>query len=225
MTILIRDLLLPLVMTGLVSFKGYAPLPVSSPEPAEANPTDDYDQLDEITTTTTPAKGPTRGGKPQRCNYNPCLENQTSCFDLSASTGCSCPGLTLHNVPPEAPWMKSVSWNGSEVIIQWCAPYSYVTSYSVTVGGKETQMFREDQRSGALGHIDHITEVCVAALNDNGRGQEACRMYHPTDNSLPLKAGLIGGALVLLVLVLLGVLLWHRRQRKQEASISVRDTH
>lgn len=232
MTIPISSLLLPMMVTYLLSLPGYASLPVSSSHPAEMSLideflTEDYNQFDETVTTTTSPKGPTQGRRPQRCDYNPCLENQISCYDLSASTGCSCPGLTLHDVAPEAPRMKSVSWNGSEVIIQWCAPYSYVTSFAVTVGGEETQRLGKDQRSAALGDIDHITEVCVLALNDNGSSHGSCRMYHPTDSSLPLKAGLIGGALGLLVLLLLGVLLWrHRRQRKQEASISaVHDTN
>lgn len=233
----IRDLLFPLVMTCLVFVRGYAPLPTTSwvtgtnlmrPLKPRGSSTefsaDDYGQFGEVTTIL-PKRVSTHRGQSQRCNYNPCLENQISCHDLSDSTGCLCPGFTLYDEAPEAPSLKSVSWNGSEVIVQWCAPYSYVTAYTVTVGGKEWQTFGKDQRSAALGDIDHIAEVCVVASNDRGSSKESCRMYHPRDNSLPLKAGLIGGALGFLLLLLLGVLLWrHRRQRKQEASISMHDT-
>lgn len=164
-------------------------------------------------------------GKSKRCDYDPCLESQISCFDLAASTGCLCKGFPLHNVAPEAPELKSVSWNGSEVVIRWCAPSSFVTQYVVTVGGKERQRFEKHQRSSGLGVVENVAQVCVVAVNDEGSSEESCTMYQPRDSSLPLKAGLIGGALGFLLLLLLAVLLWrHRRQRKQEASISMHDT-
>ncbi|XP_026226131.1 LRRN4 C-terminal-like protein [Anabas testudineus] len=234
----IRNLLLHLVIVSLAFIRGYTTLPTTS-QVIEMNPvrtleptefenaelrTEDYN-IFEDSTTIAPTRVPTHGGVAQRCNYNPCVESQISCNELSVSTGCLCPGFTLHNVPPEAPSLKSVSWNGSQVIIQWCAPYSYVNAYTVTVGGQERQQFGKHQRSGALGNIEHIAEVCVLAVNDSGASDGACGMYHPTDNSLALRAGLIGGALGFLLLLLLGVLLWrHRRQRKQAASISVPDT-
>lgn len=80
------------------------------------------------------------------------------------------------------------------------------------------------RRSSGLGNIGYNTEVCVFAMNDAGQ-RESCTTYQPKDKSLPLKAGLIGGALGFLLLLLLAVLLWrHKRQRKQEASISMHDT-
>ncbi len=187
-------------------------------------PTDDYDEDDTFTSelpkTASPFVGP-----PKRCDYNPCLETQIPCTKLSASTGCLCPGFTLRTEAPEAPNLNSVSWNGSEVVVRWCAPYSYVTGYIVTIGGRERYMFGTDRRSGGVGDIAHISEVCVAAMNDVGESNGSCMMYQPRDNSLPLKAGLIGGALGFLLLLLLAVLLWrHKRQRKQQASISMHDT-
>lgn len=234
-----RDLTFPLLIVCLVLIRGYSPLPTTSGV-AETNPmaplrprgfstgalvfpSEDYDEY-----TIAPISSDTvspNGGTLKRCDYNPCLENQVSCSVLSASTGCSCPGFTLQSEAPEAPDLKSVSWNGSEVVIRWCAPYSYVTGYIVTVGGQEKRMFGMDLRSGSLGDIDHVSKVCVVAVNDVGKSDESCVMYQPRDSSLPLKAGLIGGALGFLLLVLLAVLLWrHRRQRKQQASISMHDT-
>ncbi|XP_034538880.1 leucine-rich repeat neuronal protein 4 [Notolabrus celidotus] len=223
------------VIICLLLIRGSSPLPTTSDE----NPTgplrprgfsdedltsEDYNVFE--LTTSEPRKSllPVTV-KPTKCNYNPCLESQIPCANLSVSTGCLCRGATLHNEAPEAPDLKSVSWNGSEVVIQWCAPYSYVTLYAVTVGGKERQKFGKDQRGGALGDIENVAKVCVVAVNDAGSSEESCMMFQPRDSSLPLKAGLIGGALGFLLLLLLAVLLWrHRRQRKQEASISLHNT-
>lgn len=189
------------------------------------DPNDDYNQFDDPVTTIVPKMVPSVGGPLQRCDYNPCLETQVPCAVLSKSTGCLCPGFTLNNMVPDAPSLKSVSWNGSEVVVRWCAPYSYVSAYVVTVGGQERKRFGKDQRSGGVDNIDHIAEVCVIAVNDAGE-KGSCMMYQPRDNSLPLKAGLIGGALGFLLLLLLAVLLWrHRRQRRQqEAGIFMHDT-
>lgn len=236
-----RDLAFPLVIVCLLLIRGYSPLPTTS-QAAGRNPTgpltppgfaieafllssDDYTQYDDPVTLTPHNRVSPHGRTLDRCVYDPCLETQTTCADLAALTGCLCPGFTLHNVVPEAPLLKSVSWNGSEVVLQWCAPHSYVTAYTVTVGGEDKQTFGKDRRSGGVGDVEHITEVCVVAVNDAGKSKGSCLMYQPGDSSLPLKAGLIGGALGFLLLLLLAILLWrHRRQRKQEASISMHNT-
>ncbi|XP_035034804.2 LRRN4 C-terminal-like protein [Hippoglossus stenolepis] len=236
-----RVLPFPPVIVCLFFISGCSPLPTSS-QVADTNPmgplrphgfstkalrlsTEDYDELEDKVTTIVPRRGLTDVRPPQRCNYDPCLEGQISCSVLRESTKCSCPGHTLHNQAPEAPNLRSVSWNGSDVVIQWCAPYSYVTTYLVTVGDQQQQIFGKEKRSGGLGILENIAEVCVVAVNGIGSSPGSCMMYHPRDSSLPLTAGLIGGALGFLLLLLLAVLLWrHKRQRKQEASISMRDT-
>uniref|UniRef100_A0A665U3E0 Uncharacterized protein n=1 Tax=Echeneis naucrates TaxID=173247 RepID=A0A665U3E0_ECHNA len=165
--------------------------------------TEDYYDLDDPVT----PNSPIRMSKPtltERCNYNPCLEGQ-SCKVLADSTGCLCPGLTLPSVAPEKPNLKSVSWNGSQVVIEWCAPNSYVTAYVVTVAGKERQKFGNNRRTGAVGMIDHTAKVCVAAENDSGISDGSCMKYQPGDSSLALKAGLIGGALGFLLLLFLAI--------------------
>lgn len=236
-----RGLPVPLVIVCLVLIRGYSPLPTTSGV-AAMDPTrppgprgyttddsllsvEDYDP-DRIETTDAPIRSntlPPLWGK--RCNYDPCLESQISCSVLKAKTGCLCPGFTTQREAPEEPNLKSVSWNGSEVVVHWCEPYSYVTVYIVRVAGKERQRFGKDRRAGGLGDIEEVSEVCVAAVNDVAESKESCMMYRPRDRSLPLKAGLIGGALGLLLLLLLAVLLWrHKRQRKQQASISMRET-
>lgn len=236
-----RDLPLPLVIVCLVLIRGYTPLATTSTRVSGTNPTrplrprgssmgtfeinpSDYNDSEETYTSIAPKIASPDGRTLQHCNYNPCLEKQPPCFELAASTGCLCPGSTLHNVAPEAPNLKSVCWNGSEVVVQWCAPFSYVTAYRVTVGGRERTQFGEEQRSGGVGVIDQSAEVCVAAVNDAGVGEASCVTYDPKDHSLALKAGLIGGALGLLLLSMLLVLLWrHRRQRKAENRISMGD--
>lgn len=232
----IKNPLFPLVMVCLVFISGHSPLPTTSQgtgrnpgrtlETRDFGTTEDYNNFEDDVSTAAPSgRRSTQGGISPRCHYDSCLESEISCQELSRSTGCLCPGFTLHNVPPDPPSLSSVSWNGSQVIIQWCAPDSFVTAYTVTVGGEQRQQFEKNQRSGALGNIDNIAEVCVVAVNDSGPSKEACKMYHPRDNSLALRAGLIGGALGFLLLLLLGVLLWrHKRQRNQGASISMRDT-
>lgn len=235
-----RDFPLPLAIMCLLLIRGYSPLPTSevagidSMRPlrprgfstgAPSLTSEDYSQYEDIVTSTLPNAVPPSGGTSKRCDYNPCLESQIPCAQLAASTRCLCRGFTLHNVAPEAPELRSVSWNGSEVVIWWCAPYSHVTAYIVKIGGQERQKFGKDQRRAGVGNIDHISEVCVVAVNEAGVSDGSCKMYQFRDSSLPLKAGLIGGALGFLLLLLLVVLLWrHKRQRKQQASISMHDT-
>ncbi|KAM3601602.1 uncharacterized protein V6R79_015514 [Siganus canaliculatus] len=221
-----RDLPFPMMIVALLLITGYSPLP--TPRVAESHLDSDYGDYDYGNTVTqvapktaNPLKGPSK-----RCDYNPCLENQIPCLQQAEATSCLCPGFTLRNEAPESPDLKSVSWNGSDVVVSWCAPYSYVTEYYVTVGGEERQTFGKEKRSGGVGVIEDKSKVCVIARNDvgesDGDSELSCATYEFQDSSLPLTAGLIGGALGLLLLVLLAVLLWrHKKQKKQQSSISM----
>ncbi|XP_071396398.1 LRRN4 C-terminal-like protein [Centroberyx affinis] len=231
-----RDLALPLVLVSLLFIRGYASLATtgtsltlpltprgSENAAAELPPEDYYDTPEDTVTTRPPRRVFLTGSKPQQCDYDACLEMQPPCADQAASTGCLCRGTTLDNVAPEAPALKKVSREGSEVVIRWCAPYSYVTAYKVTVGGEERE-FGEGQRSFSAGRIDDTVEVCVVAVNDAGASEGSCTMYKPEGSSVSLKAGLIGGALGFLLLFSLAVLLWrHRVRRKSGVRISTRD--
>ncbi|KAG8008154.1 LRRN4 C-terminal-like protein [Nibea albiflora] len=194
--------------------------------PSSSQAFDDYNPEDTVPTSSPKTQHPLSG---KQCDYSPCREGQVACNKLAASTGCLCPGFTLQNTAPEAPSLKSVSWNGSDVVAVWCAPHSYVTGYFLTVRqtltGKERLLtLGHDDRSKVLGNMDHVSEVCVVAVNGAGDSPASCLTFEPGDSSLPLKAGLIGGALGLLMLVLLAVLLWrHKRQRKQQSGISMQD--
>ncbi|KAM4546380.1 LRRN4 C-terminal-like protein [Fundulus diaphanus] len=212
---------LPLVFVCLLSIRGHCPLPSASagtgmPPNGPILPTEDYDLLEETVTTVAPVRQSTHAGPLQRCDYNPCREKQTVCEDLAASSGCLCPGFTLHDQRPEPPKLSSVSWNGSAVVVRWCAPNSYVKNYVVTIGGEEMPLLADDSRSAALEQIDHKAEVCVTALNNAGGSERSCMQYQPSNSSLPLTAGLIGGALGLLLLILLVALLCRRRRLKKQ---------
>ncbi|XP_061659696.1 leucine-rich repeat neuronal protein 4 isoform X2 [Syngnathoides biaculeatus] len=198
----------------------------SIPSEALELPSDDYyDETEDNPTTFPPETVSVNRGTLKRCDYNPCEEDQPPCAELRATNHCLCPGFTSHLEAPQAPFLKTVAWNGSDVILRWCAPYSFVKAYKVTVGGTERQRFGMDRRSGGLGPIENVSEVCVVSLNDAGDSEASCMMYQPRDHSLSLKAGLIGGALGLLLLLLLPVLLWRRRQRgKQQTAITMTDT-
>ncbi|XP_013862085.1 LRRN4 C-terminal-like protein isoform X2 [Austrofundulus limnaeus] len=201
----------------LVSSRGYCLKPTSSGA-TETPPSFyvDYEYED-----TTPAPAPGRGslkpGTSQHCDYDPCRDNQTPCMDLSLLTGCLCRGLTLYTELPEAPRIQSVFHNGSGVLVWWCAPYSYVTAYTVTVGGLERQSFGAGERRALLGEIAAEEEVCIVSRNDVGNSNSTCEKYRPKGGKRPLTGWLIGGAGGLLLLVLLAAMLWrHRRQKKQE---------
>lgn len=224
------DSLLPLMIICFFRSINSLPTPSQTPEfdPLDAvtllgSPTEgfvmvpeDYGEMDYTTTLSTPIIASN-----ERCDYKPCLDDQPSCYELSITIGCLCPGYALSDEPPLPPDLRSVTWNGSEVIVKWCEPLSYISQYIVRVGGQETHTFSREKRSGSIGQVDNIAQVCVSAVNDAGEGGASCLMYHPEDRSLPLTVGLVGGALGLLLVLLLGVLVWRRqRQRKQEANIS-----
>lgn len=217
---------LPLTIVCLVFIRGLSFLPTTPGRTRAHFPTlEDYSQYEDDVTTVLPRTPAPDGGPLKPCDYKPCLENQVPCSQLAASTKCLCPGFTLHTEVPDAPDLRTVSWNGSEVVVRWCAPNSYVTAYHVTIGGEERRKFGRDQRSGGVGTIEDVSKVCLVAVNDAGKSQASCKMYQYRDSSLSLKAGLIGGALGLLLLILLLVLLWrHKRQRKQQASITMHNT-
>ncbi|XP_027887717.1 leucine-rich repeat neuronal protein 4 [Xiphophorus couchianus] len=205
----------PLVIVCLFSIRGFCPLSAAGtgvPPRGPVFPTDDYSIYEDVSTPAMTTDARTF----QWCDYHECNENQTPCQDLADSFGCLCPGISLPDQHPESPTLSSVSWNGSAVVVRWCAPPSYVTSYVVTMKGREKQIVKEDQRSTTLNQIDHKAEVCVAAINDAGESGWSCMEYTPASNSLPLAAGLIGGALGLLLLILLVVLLCRRRRQKKK---------
>lgn len=217
------DLSLPLALLCLLVIRGLSAPQASSGPPTTIDPflqPEDYsdDQYPDVTSAPM-APHSTRTRPSERCDYNPCVENQTPCQQLAATRGCRCPGTTLAGQVPLPPELRSLSWNGSQVVVRWCAPYSNVNGYLATVGGVKRGEFGTGQRSAGLGAVDDKTEVCLYALNAAGVSEAVCRSYRYDGRGgrgLMLTLVLVGGALGLLMLLLPVILLWRRRrQRKQ----------
>ncbi|XP_017287431.2 LRRN4 C-terminal-like protein [Kryptolebias marmoratus] len=210
-----RNLLFSFLIVCLVSIRGYCQLPILSAVRGTHPDVSDDDYYEDTVTPKAPDN--VSQGAIQRCDYDRCRDNQTLCSVLSEATGCFCPGFTLYNEKPKPPEITEVSQDGSGVVVQWCAPYSYVTSYTVMVDGRERQSFGESRRTGSISGVVGEAEVCVIAVNDVGGSDKSCRKYKPQGDRLPLTAWLIGGAGGLLLVLLLAAMLWcHRKQKKQE---------
>lgn len=180
------------------------------------DPDEDYSNYKDPTLLPTNPPLSTKVGKPEHCDYDHCRDQQRPCVELSAASGCQCPGLSGPQEVPEAPYLKQVVQQGSEVVVKWCAPASTVSHYQIVVKGREPSVFTGLSRKGVLKGLEAGAEVCVEAVNAAGVSspvRHSCVTYQPEkDGSLALKAGLIGGALGLLLLIaLLIFLLWRRK--------------
>ncbi|XP_037543635.1 LRRN4 C-terminal-like protein [Nematolebias whitei] len=215
-----RNLPFSVLIICLVSIRGLCLVPTpprGTGSPPLSSYLDDYDDYEDTVAPTAPVEGSPKPGDRQRCDYEPCRDDQTPCDALSRSTGCLCPGFTLYTEQPDPPKLTSVSRNGSRVVVQWCAPYSHVITYMVTVGGQLRGVFGESQRRGSLDEIAVEEEVCMVAMNEAGSSDRSCMRYRPEENRPPLTAWLIGGAGGLLLILLVAAMLWrHGRQDKQE---------
>lgn len=190
---------------------------------------DDYDNADNDNSAPkvlSSVKAPILHRDTQLCQYNPCLENQEPCFQLSVKTGCLCPGLSGADVPPHAPRIQGLlpvsdGVHTGKVEIQWCAPSSVVSRYRVVVEGKEGDAleFRDALRRGLLGPLEVGTKVCVEAVNNAGHSapsEFSCKRYDPPESSdHKLLAGVIGGGVALiLLLIIAAVILWKHQMYK-----------
>ncbi|KAM4621274.1 LRRN4 C-terminal-like protein [Polymixia lowei] len=165
---------------------------------------------------------------PQPCQYNPCLENQEPCAQLSSQTGCLCPGLSGANQPPHPPRLQGlVPVNDGDgrgkVEVQWCAPSSVVSRYRVVVEGSKggALEFGEALRHGLVGSLEVGANVCVEAVNmagHSGPSEFSCLRYDPTDSpNYALTVGVIGGGVAFLLLVLIAALILWKRQACRKA--------
>ena len=200
----------------------------NGPQPMNLNP-DDYDPDGDDDAVPTRSPAPPRDTDLEPCDYDPCQHEQIPCHLLSAQGDCLCPGLTSSLDVPEPPSLMVLSQEGSEVVVQWCAPSSPVTSYVVTVEAGNTKEFGQNVRRGSIGEVPQGAKVCVLALNDSGLSDPvggSCATFQSSEkSSTALKAGLIGGALGFLLLLSLALLLWRlRARRKAGTRISTHDT-
>lgn len=155
---------------------------------------------------------------PQLCPDNPCLEDQPPCNDLSKKTGCLCPGVSGSSKPPLAPRIHDLLQvkegpDSGKVAVQWCAPPSDVFRYRVTIEGNESPLeFKDTKRRGLVGYLEVGTKVCVEAVNNAGHSSPSefsCKRYEPSttfDHSL--MVGVLAGAVILLLLIIIGTVVF-----------------
>lgn len=183
-----------------------------------------------------PTKRPTvRPGPPrslEKCYKNLCEDLPAPCDKLAKESGCLCPGSSIGpGALPDPPTVKVLWQAGGAPEVRWCAAYAYNTVYKVLVGGQEVGEFNELKRMTVFENLSAGAEVCVQASNEVGTsalGKHSCEVYNPPKDSasLALKVGLIGGALGLLLLILIAVLLWRQRSpRKDRANVSNEEVH
>ena len=159
------------------------------------------------------------------CRYDPCREDQPPCAELSARSGCLCPGLSGASQPPHPPRLQGLLPPGGGdrsdggVVARWCAPSSVVTGYRVVVDGDRGAAleFPAQGRRGQVGVLEAGVEVCVEAVNRAGRSaasEVSCMRYQaPARLSGSGTVGLIGGGAAILLLLVVVALALHRRRR------------
>ncbi|KAI1903613.1 hypothetical protein AGOR_G00029010 [Albula goreensis] len=182
------------------------------------DPNEDYDDHEPTSPPTHSTVSPVHD-KPDRCDYDPCRDQQRPCADLTAESGCQCPGLSGPYVVPEAPSLVLLAHQGSGVIVKWCAPSSTITQYRIVVEGWKPLVFGQTSRKAVLKDVELGAKVCVQAENKVGVSkpeERSCAIYEPeTNGEFALKAGLVGGALgFLLLLSLVIFLLWKHKAGK-----------
>lgn len=165
---------------------------------------------------------------PKLCQYDSCSEKQEPCSNISARTGCLCPGISPANKLPNAPRINALmpineGKDRGKVEIQWCAPSSVVTKYVVVIegSGENTLEFQAFSRRGLVSSLEAGVKVCVQAVNDAGHSIASafsCQRYDPPNNSdHNWLAGLIGGGVALLVLLIIVPIIVWRYQMSQKA--------
>lgn len=174
-----------------------------------------------------PSNTPAMPREPQLCHYNPCLENQEPCLDISERTGCLCPGISRADVPPHAPRIQVLRpISGGEdrgmVEVHWCAPSSVVSKYRVVFQNSDRKPleFRGFLRKGSVGHLDAGDKVCVEAVNGAGRSVPtdfSCQRYNPGTSDQRMLAGVIGGGVTLILIAIIVAVSFNKCKTCQKA--------
>lgn len=162
------------------------------------------------------------------CRYDPCLENQEPCAQLSKKTGCICPGMSGANEPPHPPRIQALlpiseGDDRGKVEVQWCAPSSVVSSYIVMVEGSggEVLEFGDASRRGVVGSLEMGVKVCVEAVNNAGQStpsEFSCKRYTaPQSSDYNLLVWVIGGGIALLLLLVVAAVILCRYKKYQKA--------
>ncbi|XP_038142557.1 leucine-rich repeat neuronal protein 4 [Cyprinodon tularosa] len=160
------------------------------------------------------------------CQYDPCLENQEPCESLKAKTGCMCPGKSGEDMVPHAPRIQALQpitegENRGQIVVQWCAPNSAVSTYKVTIEGSEVTIFKENHRRALVRSLEVGTKVCVEAVNSAGTSSPtdfSCKRYErPESSDHKLLAGVIGGGVAFILILLIVAIVLCRRQMCRKA--------
>ncbi|NWR49523.1 LRRN4 protein, partial [Regulus satrapa] len=191
------------------------------PAPTTASPhyIDDYDYEEQ-------PKEPAVQAAPAACDYNPCRHLQRPCGELQNVSRCSCPGTTREDEIPEPPRLREVTEiTDSSAQIRWCAPYSVVHSYELTLRARDEEdgQFVTDNiyptaRQFTLYNLLPFTtyHICVTASNKAGSsrttGQEipgnSCTSFKTKPSYKYVFAGLSAASgLFLITTVILAVCL------------------
>ncbi|NWI04266.1 LRRN4 protein, partial [Tichodroma muraria] len=147
-------------------------------EPAPTTPslhyTDDYDYEEQ------PKETPVQTAH-VACDYNPCRHLQKPCRELQNISQCSCPGMSREDEIPDPPRLREViEITDSSAQIRWCAPYSVVHSYGLSLRARdnEDRQFVTDNiyptaRQYTLYDLLPFTtyHICVTASNKAGSSQ------------------------------------------------------
>lgn len=162
------------------------------------------------------------------CDYDPCLEDQESCDAMKAKTRCLCPGRSGANEPPHAPRIRALlpiteGKNTGKIEVQWCAPDSVVSNYKVIVeGNEEYEQFGGEFRRGLVESLAVGTKVCVEAVNDAGSSSPSefsCKRFERPDSSdQTLLAGVIGGGVTFILLLVIVAVVLCRKQMCQKTN-------
>ncbi|NXU12972.1 LRRN4 protein, partial [Pardalotus punctatus] len=149
----------------------------SEPAPATTSPhdVDDYDYDEQ------PPKKPPVQLAHVACDYNPCRHLQKPCSELQNVSQCSCPGTSGEDEIPDPPRLREViEITDSSAQIRWCAPYSVVHTYELTLHAQDNEdgQFVMDNiyptaRQYTLYNLLPYTtyHICVTASNNAGSSQ------------------------------------------------------
>ncbi|NXQ67834.1 LRRN4 protein, partial [Quiscalus mexicanus] len=123
------------------------------------------------------------------CDYDPCRHLQKPCRELQNISQCSCPGTSREDEIPDSPRLRAVvEITDSSAQIRWCAPYSVVHSYELTLRAQDSEdrQFVRDNiyptaRQYTLYNLLPFTtyHICVTASNKAGSSQTT------TDQEIP----------------------------------------
>ncbi|XP_072436237.1 leucine-rich repeat neuronal protein 4-like [Chiloscyllium punctatum] len=173
------------------------------------------------------------------CNYDPCRHWQVPCHDLQHLTGCSCPGISGPDIPPDPVKIQRVikiSDNSAE--IYWCAPSSTVLHYYIIYQSDDNrQLYKTDNinptyRRYTLHDLtsDSTYHTCVVAVNKAGSSAASsiwpskgpCYIFKtkPNYNNIFYIASTVIIAILFILVIILSVCLCRIRQKERLTDFS-----